>query len=96
MLVFVLVLCILLWTCRLPSVCSVAAEEQERVLRFASLLAISYCPFATPGSPSPGAIDGAFRACKVVPTGKTGLPEAASNISALAVYQAQIAETINV
>ncbi len=95
MLVFGLVLCILLWTCRLPSVCSAAGEEHGRVLRFASLLAISYCPFATPGSPSPGASVGAFWACKVVPTGKTDLPDAASNISALAMYQAQIADMIN-
>jgi hypothetical protein len=30
-----------------------------------------------------------------VPTGKTDLPDAASNISALAMYQAQIADMIN-
>jgi hypothetical protein len=64
MLVFGLVLCTLLWTCRLPSVCCVAGEEHRRVLRFASLLAISYCPFATSGSLSPGATVGAFWACK--------------------------------
>jgi hypothetical protein len=39
---------------------------------------------------------GAFWARRVVPTGKTDLPETPSNIIALAVYQAQIAETISV
>ena len=63
---------------------------------FASLLAIPHCPFATPGSPSPGATDGALRARPVIPTGKTAFAQAPSNINALAVYQAQIAETMNV
>jgi hypothetical protein len=53
-----------------------------------------YCPLATPGSPPPGAIAGSCWACRVIPTGKIGLP-IPSNISALAVYQAAMAEMMN-
>ena len=54
----------------------------------------SYCPLATPGSPPPGAIAGSCWACRVIPTGKIGLP-IPSNISALPVYHAAIAEMMN-
>ncbi len=55
-----------------------------------------YCPCLTPGSPTPLLTSGASWAFSVMPTGRTGLPATPSNIRALAVYQAQIAETMNV
>ena len=55
-----------------------------------------YCPCLMPGSPAPLLTSGASWAFFVMPTGRTGLPATPSNIRALAVYQAQTAETINV
>jgi hypothetical protein len=55
MLALELVLGLHLWTPFLSDVlwtCCIAVEEWGRVPWFASLLAIYYCPFATPGSPS--------------------------------------------
>lgn len=70
------------------------AATKKGVRRSRTPETFRYCPFATPGSPPPGATAGSCWACLVMPTGRNGLP-IPSNISALPVYQAAIAEMMN-
>ena len=71
-------------------------EEDSAVLKLCSRAFITwrYWPCLTPGSPEPISTLGACLALDVLPIGRNALPTP-SSISALAVYQASKAETIN-